>query len=104
MLNPWFISFTLQVFWMKMHSKLNKLLDCYIVSDLRFLLEIQAILPETKTFLSNQMAGLSSFFQMFIVLGMYNFAIDVELKSEHRRSFKTQRSQKFSELAAYSKV
>ena len=65
-------------FWMKIHSKLKKFrikkkLDCYIVSDLRFLLEIQAILPETSPFLSAQMAVLSSFFQMFIVLGMYNF-------------------------------
>ena len=52
----------------------DKKLDCYIVSDLRFLLEIQAILPETCPFLFAQMAVLSSFFQMFIVLGMYNFA------------------------------
>ena len=50
-----------------------KKLYCYIVSDLRFLLEIQAILPETSPFLSAQMAVLSSFFQMFIVLGMHNF-------------------------------
>ena len=49
------------------------MLDCYIVSDLRFLLEIQAILPETSPFSSTQMAVLSSFFQMFIVFGMYNF-------------------------------
>ena len=58
-------------FWMKIHSKLNrfrinKILDCYIVSDLRFLLEIQGILPETNPYLSAQMAVLSSFFQMFI--------------------------------------
>jgi hypothetical protein len=36
-------------FWMKIHSKLKsetkKKLDCYIISDFRFLLEIQAILP-----------------------------------------------------------
>jgi hypothetical protein len=37
------------------------------------LLKIQAILPETNPFLSAQMAVLSSFFQMLIVLGMYNF-------------------------------
>ena len=59
---------------MKIHSKLNnfriKKLDCYIVSDLRFLLEIQAVLPETSPFLSAQMAVLSSFIQMFIVLRM----------------------------------
>ena len=35
---------------------------------------MQAILPETSPFLSAQMAMLCSFFQMFIVLGMYNFA------------------------------
>ena len=63
---------------MKIHSKLNKFriknkLDCYIVSDLRFLLEIQAILPNNSPFLSAQMAVLSNFFQMFIALGMYNF-------------------------------
>ena len=63
--------FTFQVFWMKIQTKLNrfriKKLYCYIVSDLRFLLEIQAILPETSPFLFAQMAVLSSFFQMFIV-------------------------------------
>ena len=53
-----------------------KKLDCYIVSDLRFLLEIQAILPETTSpFLSAQMAVLSSFFQMFIVHGSYKWII-----------------------------
>ena len=67
------------VFWKKLHSKLTKfrikkyVLDCYIVSDLRFLLEIQAILPKTSPFSCAQMAMLSGFFQMFIVLGMYNF-------------------------------
>ena len=57
----WVISFTFQVFWMKIHSKLNKFrikqLDCYIVSEFRFLLETQAILPETSPFLSAQMAS-----------------------------------------------
>jgi hypothetical protein len=76
-LKSWVIPFTFQGFWMKIHSKLNKFsikkLDCYVVSDLRFLLEIQAILLETSPFLSAQMAVMSSFFQMFIVLGMYNF-------------------------------
>ena len=43
------------------------------ISGFYFLLEIQAILPETTPFLSVQMAVLSSFFQMLIVLGMYNF-------------------------------
>ena len=67
-------------FWM-IPSKLNKFrikkLDCYIVSDLKFLHEIQAILPETRP-LSAQMSVLSSFFQMFIVLGMYYFAPKVK--------------------------
>ena len=56
-----------------MHSKLNKFsikkLDCYIVSDLRFLLEIQDILPETSPFLSAQMVVLSSFFQILVGSG-----------------------------------
>ena len=57
---------------MKIHSKLNKFRIkntrlLYVVSDLRFLLEIQGILPG--------MTVLSSFFKMFIVLGMYNFAM-----------------------------
>ena len=42
-------------------------MDCYIVSDLSFLLKIQSVLLETSPFLSAQMAVLSSFFQMFIV-------------------------------------
>ena len=58
-------------FRMKINYKLNKFriknLDCYIVTDLRFLLEMQAILPKTSPFVSAQMAVLSSFFQMFIV-------------------------------------
>ena len=39
----------------------------------QFLLETQDILPKTSPFLVAQMAVLSSFFQMFIALGMYNF-------------------------------
>ena len=70
---------------MKIHSKLNKFkikkLDCYIVPHLRFLLEIlQAILPETSPFLSSQMAVLSSFFQIFMVLGMYNIDWDMQMQ------------------------
>ena len=42
-----------------------------------YLKYIQAILPETSPFLSAQMAVLSIFFQMFIVLGMYNFGRNV---------------------------
>ena len=40
---------------------------------------MQAILPETSPFLSAQIAVLSSFFQMFIVLGMYNFVTRLEI-------------------------
>ena len=36
------------------------------------------ILPETSPFLSAQIVVLSSFFQMFIVLGMYNFEITLD--------------------------
>ena len=60
-----------------MHFRLNKfrikstrLLHCF---RSQVFLNIQAILPETCPFLSAQMALLSSFFQMFIALGMYNF-------------------------------
>ena len=35
---------------------------------------VQANFAETSSFLSTQMALVSTFFQMFIVLGMYNFA------------------------------
>ena len=53
-------------FCVKIHSNLNKFTIkknyCYIVSDLKFLLEIQAILPKTSPFLSAQMAVLSSCF------------------------------------------
>jgi hypothetical protein len=63
-------------FLTKIHSKFNKFRVKKL--DLRFLLEIQAILPETSPFLSAQMAVLSSFFQMFIVLGMYNFEMRVD--------------------------
>ena len=52
-------------FWMKFRIKM---IDCYIFSELRFLFEIQ-----TNPFLAAQMALPSSFFQMFIGLGMYNF-------------------------------
>ena len=60
----------IQIEWIQNKRKIY----CYTVSDLRFLLKIQAILPETSPFLFAQMAVLSSSFQMFIVLGMYNFA------------------------------
>ena len=44
-----------------------------------YLKYIQAILPETSLFLSAQMAVLSSFFQMFIERGMYNFESRVDI-------------------------
>ena len=55
-------------------SIISKFVDMtYRSVRVRFLLEMQAILPETSPFLFAQMVVLSSFFQMFIVLGMYNF-------------------------------
>ena len=48
-----FLSLFFFFFCMKIHCKLNKF--------------------KISPFLSNQMAVLSSFFQMYIVLGMYNF-------------------------------
>jgi hypothetical protein len=48
---------------MKIHSKMNKFrIKNKIVADLRYLLEIQAIMPEASPFLSAKMAVLSSFF------------------------------------------
>ena len=55
-------------------------MHCYIVSDLRFLLEIHDILPKTSPFLSAQMIVLSSFFEMFIVLGIFSFAYFYNLR------------------------
>ena len=55
-------------------------IDCFRSHETcRFLLEIKAILLETSLFLSAQMAVLSSFFQMFIELGMYNFDSRVDI-------------------------
>ena len=39
---------------------------------------LQANLPETSPFLSAQIALVSDFFQMFILLGMYNVEVKVE--------------------------
>jgi hypothetical protein len=46
-----------------------------VLFNISGLLDVQANLPETSPFLSAQMALVSTFFQMFIVLGlgMYNF-------------------------------
>ena len=65
-------------FWLKIYSKLNT----FKIKKLGFLLEIKAILPETRPFLFAQMAVLSSFFQIFIVLGMYNFAARLKNHSD----------------------
>ena len=79
----YFIRFSIFFGWKyilnRINSEFKKKIDCYIVSDLRFLLKKvkiqQAILLETSPFLSAQMAVLSSFFQVFRVLGMYNFGV-----------------------------
>ena len=39
------------------------------------LIQVQANLPKTSPFLSGQMTKLSIFFQVFIVLWMYNFGL-----------------------------
>ena len=41
--------------------------------NISVLLNVQANLPENSPFLSTQMALVRTFFQMFLVLGMYNF-------------------------------
>ena len=54
----------------------TSVLKSRLIYCLRFqvvLLDVEANLPETSPFLSAQMALLSTFFQVFIVLGMYNF-------------------------------
>ena len=42
--------------------------------NISVLLDVQANLPETSPFFSAQMALVSTFFQIFIVLAIYNFA------------------------------
>ena len=49
--------------------------------NITVLLDVQANLPETSPFLSAQMTLVSTFFQMFIVLGMYNFEENVKICS-----------------------
>ena len=72
----------LKFFWVKKHFKLiensglkSRFLFCLICISV--LLDVHANLPETSPFLSAQMALVSTFFQMFIVLGMYNFGMDL---------------------------
>ena len=48
-----------------------------ILFNIAILLYVQASLPETSPFLSAQMAFMSTFFQVFIVLGMYNFELSM---------------------------
>ena len=43
--------------------------------NISVLLDVQANLPETSPFLSAKIALVSTFFQMLIVLGMYNFGL-----------------------------
>ena len=71
-LNIGYISFTFQV--LKIHSKLKK---NRIKNQIAILFQISGFYLKYKLFcpfLFVQMAVLSSFFQMFIILGMYNFA------------------------------
>ena len=51
-----------------------------ILFNISVLLDVQAYLPETSPFFSAQMALVSTFFQMFIVLGMYNFDLHTYVK------------------------
>ena len=65
----WIISFTFPILWVRIHYKIElkiqeKNLDYKIVLTL-----------STSPFLSDQMAVLSSFLQVFTVLGMYNFIL-----------------------------
>ena len=55
----------------------NSGMKCRFLYWFRFLvlLDAQANLPETSPLSTAQMAVLSSFFQGFIVLGMYNFGV-----------------------------
>jgi hypothetical protein len=51
--------------------------------DISILLDVQANLPETSPFLFAQMALVSTFIQMFIVLGMYNFVYMLDFAVFH---------------------
>ena len=60
--------------------------------NISVLLDVQAYLPETSPFFSAQMALVSTFFQMFIVLGMYNFALKWESRQPDLWSIEITRS------------
>ena len=51
--------------------------------NISVLLDIQTNLPDTSPFLSAKMTLVSTFFQMFIVLGMYNFALCLDGCESH---------------------
>ena len=72
-------------FWMRIHSKLNKFrikntckLDCYIVSDLRFYLKYKVFCQKPAHSYLTKWLCWAAFFQMFIVLWMYNLALLVK--------------------------
>ena len=48
-----------------------------ILFNISVLLDVQDNLPETSPFLTAKMALVSTFFQMFMVLGMYNFGVQI---------------------------
>ena len=56
--------------WLENSGLKSRFLFCLIFQVFCY---VQANLPETSPFLSAQMALVSTFFQMFIVLGMYNY-------------------------------
>ena len=60
---------------MKKHAKFRIKIWIPILFSIQVLLDVKANLPETCPFLSAQMALVSTFFQMFIVLEMYNFRL-----------------------------
>ena len=61
---------------------------CHYVITCYTILDVQANLPETSTFLSAQMALVSTFFQTFIVLGIYNFDAGKEKDLQKTGSYK----------------
>ena len=80
--------FTCQVFGVKKHVKLtwksrleSRFLFCLIF---QFYLIYRLICQKPALFLSAQMVLVSSFYQMFIVLGMYNFDFDPKIMLDVR--------------------
>ena len=73
----WVIIFTFQVFWVQTHSNQiensglkSRFLFCFIFE---FFLMYRLIFQKPVHFLSTQMTLVSTFFQMFILLWLYNF-------------------------------